>query len=166
LRDEAKHSWTRRLRKISAPAINGLMQRWFRIKRSMTIGVRAMVFDSSDRILLVQPRLSDVWILPGGGVERGETAVEALQRELTEEAAITLAGAPKLFAVYSLEREFRGDHVLLYVVREFEAGQFLPSMEVRQARFFDRSALPEGVTAGTKRRIAEVLDNDPTEASW
>jgi ADP-ribose pyrophosphatase YjhB (NUDIX family) len=166
LRDEAKQSWARRLRKISAPAVTGLMQQWFRARRSMTIGVRAMVVDAAGRILLVQPRLSGVWMLPGGGVERGETVIDALRRELKEEAAIKLAGAPKLFAVYSHEREFRGDHVLLYIVQEFEAGEFLPSLEVRQARFFDRKGLPEGITAGTKRRIAEVLDNQPPEAFW
>jgi ADP-ribose pyrophosphatase YjhB (NUDIX family) len=166
LRDGAKQSWARRLQKISVPAVNGLMHQWFRVKRSMTIGVRAMVLDRSGSILLVQPRLSGSWMLPGGGVERGETVIDALRRELEEEAAIRLSGPPKLFGVYSHEKEFRGDHVLLYVVREFEAGDFLPSVEVRQARFFNRNALPEGITAGTKRRIAEVFDNETPEAFW
>jgi ADP-ribose pyrophosphatase YjhB (NUDIX family) len=139
---------------------------WFRLTRSMTIGVRAMVIDRDGRILLIRPNYGTDWILPGGGVERGETAVAALARELKEEAAVTLAGAPQLFGVYSLEKEFRGDHVLLYVVREFELGAFVPSLEVKEARFFLPQELPAQASQGTQRRIEEVLKGRAPAAHW
>lgn len=146
--------------------VRRLMHLWFRLSRSMTIGVRALVLDAGGRVLLVRPTFGSDWILPGGGLERGETAVAALARELKEEAAVTLVGVPRLFAVYSHEREFRGDHVLLYVVKEFERGQFERSIEVQEARFFALDELPALVSPGTRRRIEEVTAGLPPSAHW
>lgn len=52
--------------------------------------VRALVVDPADRVLLVRFEFPDVtvWALPGGGVEPGESAVEALERELDEELGL------------------------------------------------------------------------------
>lgn len=143
-----------------------IMQVWFRWRRSMTIGVRGLVIAGGERILLVRPRLVDYWTLPGGGLERGETAAEALARELKEEAAITVKGVPKLLAVFSHELEFRGDHVLLYLVTDFEAEKFVPSLEIIEARFFELKKLPETITVGTWRRIDEFMNNRVPPAHW
>lgn len=150
---------------LSTALMRHAMQKWFRLTRSMTFGVRGMVLDSDHRVLLVCPRYSESWTLPGGGVERRETALAALRRELEEEAAITLRGRPQLFGVYSNERHFRGDHVALYVVREFELGTFRASMEVREVRFYGLGALPQ-VTDGTLRRIEEVMKGITPAEYW
>jgi ADP-ribose pyrophosphatase YjhB (NUDIX family) len=142
------------------------MHSWFRLTRSMTIGVRAMVLDNQGKVLLIRASYTGGWILPGGGLERGETVIDALARELKEETAVTLKGTPALFGCYSHEREFPGDHVLLYVIRDFEPGTFAPSMEIREARFFDLKDLPAEVTPGTRRRIEEVIKNQPPAAFW
>ena len=57
--------------------------------------MRAVVLDAADRILLVRfsfPDGTDFWATPGGGIDDGESEVEALRRELAEEAG--LVGAP------------------------------------------------------------------------
>lgn len=49
------------------------------------------MIDPSDRILLVRLVFDDGfdgWVLPGGGIEPGETHREALIRELTEETGV------------------------------------------------------------------------------
>lgn len=143
-----------------------VLQSWFRWRRRMTIGVRALVIDSEGRLLLVQPRFAEGWTLPGGGVERGETAVEGLARELEEETAVIVTTAPKLIGVYSHEREFRGDHVLLYLVMDFKPGKFVSSLEIVDARFFDLDKLPPSITAGTGRRIDEFVNHRSPAAHW
>ena len=58
--------------------------------------VRAVVLDSSDRVLLLQvgelghPEFGTAWELPGGGIEAGETHQQAVIRELHEETGIVI----------------------------------------------------------------------------
>lgn len=59
--------------------------------------VRLIVQDSNDDVLLFRtkeptmPELGEWWELPGGGIEAGETYVEAAVRELGEETGIGIA---------------------------------------------------------------------------
>ena len=60
----------------------------------MTLGVRGCCIDQDGRVFLVRHSYMPGWYLPGGGVERRETAIVALGRELREEAGIVLEDAP------------------------------------------------------------------------
>lgn len=50
-------------------------------------GVRVIVFDDDDRLLMIRQHHEDrdIWMVPGGGIEEGETAVETAVREMKEE---------------------------------------------------------------------------------
>ncbi|WP_137286888.1 NUDIX hydrolase [Halorussus salinisoli] len=50
--------------------------------------VGAFVRDDDGRIVLVQNRWSDGWVLPGGDVERDESLREAVVREVREETGL------------------------------------------------------------------------------
>jgi ADP-ribose pyrophosphatase YjhB (NUDIX family) len=56
----------------------------------MTLGVRGVVLDDRNQIFLIRHTYVPGWHLPGGGVETGETALDALGRELREEACIAV----------------------------------------------------------------------------
>src|SRR5207249_706636 len=96
------------------------------------------------------------WLLPGGGVERGETVFDAVKREAREEAGIVVTGRPALHGIFANEDHFRGDHVACFIVREFIRAPWSPSFEIADARFFPIEGLPDMVTVGTRRRIAEI----------
>ncbi len=72
----------------------------FLMTRPMTLGVRAVVIDANDSVLLVRHGYVSGWHFPGGGVEVGETCMQALTRELEEEARVEIRGAPVLHGLF------------------------------------------------------------------
>ena len=139
----------------------------FLMTRPMTLGVRGVVIDRGASVLLVRHGYVSGWHFPGGGVEVGETCLEALERELEEEACVALCGQPVLHGLFFNDGPSRRDHVAVYVIREFAMlGERKPDLEIAEARFFARSALPEGTTAGTRARLAEIFDSAPPAPRW
>jgi ADP-ribose pyrophosphatase YjhB (NUDIX family) len=139
---------------------------WFRLARPLTLGVRALVVDGEGRVLLVRHSYLPGWHLPGGGVEPGESAQEALARELLEEGNVEIAAA-QLLGVYFNTSASRRDHVLLYEVTAFRSlGPRAADWEIREARFFGLDELPEDLAGGSRRRIGEWQTGTPPEAQW
>lgn len=144
-----------------------VLHTYWRFARGLTLGVRAATIDSDDRVFLIRHTYVPGWHLPGGGVETGETALDALTRELQEEASIAIAGEPRLHGVFFNRAASRRDHVLVYVVRNFTVTAVKqPDREIAEAGFFPVDRLPEGTTAPTRRRLAEILRNAPHTATW
>jgi ADP-ribose pyrophosphatase YjhB (NUDIX family) len=133
----------------------------------MTLGVRAVVLDGQGRVFLIRHTYVPGWHLPGGGVETGETALEALTRELREEACIVIDEPPVLAGVFFNRHTSRRDHVLVYVIRHFTVvEEKKPDREIAEAGFFPLGQLPEGTTAATRRRLAEILEGQSFSTIW
>ncbi len=130
--------------------------------RAVTLGVRALVLDGRS-VLLVRHTYRPGWFLPGGGVDRGESAEAAVVRELREEAGILCAERPVLFGFY---RNKRHDHVAFYVLRKFERATPSQDFEIAESGFFPVDALPEGTSTATRARLAEVLRGEPLSQTW
>ena len=149
------------------PWLGRLMHFYWRFSRALTVGVRGMVLDGERRVFLIKHSYIDGWHLPGGGVEVGETLLEALARELAEEGNIEFTAPPLLHGVYFHPLYSRRDHVALYVVRGFRQSALpVPDREIVDHGFFPVDALPEGTTAGTRARLAEVLDGVRAADVW
>ncbi len=146
-----------------------LYRLYVRIFRPLTLGVRAIVLDDEGRVLLVRHSYVDGWYLPGGGVERGETAFSAVTRELDEEAGILLKEGETIEQVGFLAnfREFKSDHVVLYLVRpaQYELAA-RTSFEIAEYGFYAIEALPDETTRGTRARLAEFRNGEPTPIMW
>jgi 8-oxo-dGTP pyrophosphatase MutT (NUDIX family) len=148
-------------------AKNRLFHLYFRLSRPMTLGVRAAVLNSQEAVLLVRHSYTPGWHLPGGGVEPGETLLDALAKELREEAMIALAGEPRLHGVFYNDRYSRRDHVAVYVVRDFlSLGERKPDREILETGFFPLDRLPEATSQATRARLAEILDGRPLSPKW
>ena len=134
--------------------------------RGLTLGVRAVVTDETGKVLLIQHTYIKGWYLPGGGVERGETAEIAVVRELQEEAGVRALSRPRLVSAHSNEVLHPGDHVLVYRVEAWEPCASDAQGEIHAVGWFDPNDLPEETTKATRRRIAEALGDAEPDVMW
>lgn len=134
----------------------------------MTFGVRGLVHDvDRNAAFLIRHTYVPGWQLPGGGVEVGETALEALQRELLEEGAIELTESPQLKSIHFNRRASRRDHVAFYLISGYrQRAPKLPDREIAEAGFFPLDRLPAETTPATLRRIAETFGGAPASQDW
>lgn len=130
---------------------------WLRF--SPAIGVEAAVFDASGAILLVQRKDSELWVLPGGVAEIGETPAESALRELWEEAGLR-GTVIQLLGVS--DGRFWGTrakvHLLLPVfLVECSDPQPIPGIEMLDTRFFVSGQLPL-LHPGHDLRVPKVIE--------
>jgi 8-oxo-dGTP pyrophosphatase MutT (NUDIX family) len=155
------------LRTRFEPLLRRIFHVYWRFSRGMTLGVRGVVLDAEGKVFLIHHTYVTGWHLPGGGVEAGETFVEALKRELMEEGRIEVLAEPVLHGLFLNGHVSRRDHVAVYVIREFRQERLPePNHEISACGFFAADALPADTTPGTRRRIAEVLDGVPAIPMW
>jgi ADP-ribose pyrophosphatase YjhB (NUDIX family) len=139
----------------------------WRMRRGMTLGAQGAVIDEEGRVLLVRHGYRPGWWFPGGGVEWGETIETALARELAEEVGVSLTGHAELHGIFSNNASFPGDHIAVFVVRQFERrGDYFKRGEIAEAGMFARYDLPEHTDPGTRRRIGEIFDGAPLNPLW
>lgn len=155
-------SWRARIE----PAVRPIMQSWWRLSRGTTLGVRAIVTDRDERVALVRHTYVDGWYLPGGGVERGEPVREALRRELAEEAGVDMTGPADLLGIYSNHASFRGDHVVLFSVRDWRACPTDHAGEIEAVDWFHPDALPHDTSPATLRRLREYAGTANPSDEW
>jgi mutator protein MutT len=139
----------------------------WRMRRGMTLGAQGVVIDEQNRVLLVRHSYRPGWFFPGGGVEWGETLETALQRELEEEVGVTLEGPPVLHGVFSNNVNFPGDHIAVYLVRQWTRnGDYRRKGEIAEAEMFAPGDVPARTDIGTRHRLAEIFGGAPLSAYW
>ncbi|MEP9376326.1 NUDIX domain-containing protein [Aquabacter sp. CN5-332] len=138
-----------------------------RVTHGLTLGVRTIVLDGDERVLLVRHGYAPGWHLPGGGVDVGETTEDAARRELLEETNVSATGPLLLLGLYFNARFGKRDHVACYRVTGFVCGEVpKPNFEIAEMGFFALRALPDGVSPGTARRLAELRGEAEMSPLW
>lgn len=107
---------------------------------SIVVAVTALVRNEAGRILLIRRTDNDLYAIPGGALELGETLTQAAEREVMEETGIAVE-ITGLVGIFSNPR-----HVI-----EFEDG------EVRQEFSVCFRAKPTGGDLRTSNESKEVL---------
>jgi mutator protein MutT len=138
-----------------------------RLFNMCTIGVKALIINDQQQVLLVQHTYMAGWHLPGGGVEPGETPKAAVIREMKEEAGIVAKEQPQLFAIYTHRIRGACDFPTLYIIKNFDIlSNPKPCSEIKAVQWFAVQALPEGTTESTKTRIQEYVQGLPPAEHW
>jgi len=136
--------------------------------RPVTVGVKTLLVSEAQEVLLVRHTYRPGWHIPGGTLGRGESVAEAAARELYEEVGIRAVIEPKsILGVFQNRVQFKHDHVVLFHVKEWVKGPLKPcAWEIAEAKFFPLTKLPEDVSPGTRRRLAEFLGTRTPDFSW
>lgn len=83
-----------------------------------------------------------LWVLPGGGVDFGETFADTLRRELVEEAGIQIE-VEGVFKVYELVNPPDEHRIIVYLNARHREGEPMASSDLSDIKFFDREQLKE-----------------------
>jgi ADP-ribose pyrophosphatase YjhB (NUDIX family) len=129
--------------------------------RTPKVDVRGVVLEEG-RLLLVRETGSDLWCLPGGWADVGETPSQAVAKEVREEAGLEVR-AVRLLGVF--DRDFRGRlrwpaHVYkLFVLCERIAGEpEADGLETEAAAFFALGSLPPLSMKTAPEHLERALD--------
>jgi ADP-ribose pyrophosphatase YjhB (NUDIX family) len=126
------------------------------------VDVRAAVFRDG-RILLVRERSDGRWTVPGGWADVGDSAREAVEREVREESGYEVR-AVKLAAVFDRNRHAHtpfGFHIWKhFFICELVGGAARDSIETDGAEFFAPDSLP-ALSLGrvTAAQIAHLFEH-------
>lgn len=102
--------------------------------------VAGIVFDSShSNILLIQRRDIPVWVLPGGGIDEGESPEKAVCREIAEESGLEVEIVRKIAQYEPRNKLAQRTH---FFECRITGGQLATSAESRGVRFFPAGKLP------------------------
>ena len=137
-----------------------------RLLRLRTTGVKVMLFNDADELLLIRNAYGDSgqYLLPGGGVSRDESPAAAAIREVREEIGIEL---DRVEPVWTFESNAEGKRDTIHLFKAKTRGRpEIDGREVIEARFFPLGALPSRVSPATLRRIAEISGERPIDGHW
>lgn len=123
---------------------------------SLPLAVNVAVLDGSGRLLMTQREDFEVWCLPGGHVDEGESLGAAAVREVLEETGLHVS-LDRLVGLYSRPR-WGGYHTAVVFAASPVGGALRAQPdEVRELGFFAPESLPEPLLRGHAERIHDVL---------
>jgi len=140
-----------------------LRKKYWKVFKIETFGVRTLIF-KDNKILLVRHRYGNLWVMPGGQIDKSEDPEIAALRELKEEVGILGIKIKYKLGYYKNTTGGKNDHVYCFVLTDFEINsafkaKFIDFLEIAEMAWFDLYQLPESTSRATKARINEFLTN-------
>lgn len=127
------------------------------MKTQFTIGVFGIIFNDQKEVLLCHRQDYDLWNLPGGAMELGETPEETIKRELKEEIGVDVE-VIRLVGVYTKPEQ--ADMVFCFECKLLDTNIVL-NEEADQFAWFSIDNLPKNFSPKSPLRIQDALLNLP-----
>ncbi len=126
------------------------------MKPQFTIGIFGIIFDEQKRVLLCHRRDYDLWNLPGGTMENGESPWDGLKREVKEETGLEVE-ISKLAGVYS--KPDKNEVVFSFICKKI-GGEIRLNDEADKIEFFEIDKLPPNTSPKQAERIKDAITDD------
>jgi 8-oxo-dGTP pyrophosphatase MutT (NUDIX family) len=131
------------------------------------VGSTVLVLNSQNKLLMMKRSDSNMWGVPGGAMELGETTEETARRELLEETGLTADGLT-LFDVFSGEELYyrypSGEEVyyisIVYITRGTQGDINLLDGEHYDFQYFELSKLPKDISPPIKPILRKLVDTN------
>ncbi len=121
----------------------------------MAESVCCVIFnEAQDQVLLIKRRDIPVWVLPGGGIEPGESPEKAAIREVGEETGLQVSLKRKVAFYRPANRLTKHTH--FYECKTLD-GSLKTGTETRDIAFFSLDALPKKLVPFYETWIDDAL---------
>lgn len=124
------------------------------MKPQFSLGAFAIITDEQDRVLLGLRTDRDMWNLPGGVIEHGESPWEAVVREVKEETGLEVK-VDKMLGVYS--KDYENDMVFMFKC-SVTGGDLTLSDEAKELQYYTKEGVPENTNERQKLRIIDYYE--------
>lgn len=149
---------------ITVPDLGVLVKLFDRRKADRPIAtVGALIHDGAGKVLMIRThKWSDLWGIPGGKIERGESSENALKREILEETQLTISDIRFVMNQDCIDSpEFiRPEHfILLNYLAKASSYEVILNEEAEEFRWLSiDEALKLNLNQATKVLLQRVID--------
>lgn len=136
---------------VASPVILGMLK--FHTRMTGQERARVVIFNDQRQVLFIHEVASNRWSLPGGGIEKDETPLEAVVREVKEETGLTIDASKFQLLGVLRKPDVQIDyvaHIFTVTVHGADTAWRFNGREVLAIEWFDLDNLPVKISRVTE----------------
>jgi 8-oxo-dGTP pyrophosphatase MutT (NUDIX family) len=143
------------IRRLGFRVAHRLLRVWWFVRRPHQNGVKCVLTDGDDVLLVRHTYGSQKWDLPGGGIKRDEPPLDAARREIEEELGVKLERWRDLGSLGATEYH-RRDRIYCFQAELDGKPLTVEHAEIDIAQWFPRRRLPSNLGRYVRRIVSLV----------
>ncbi len=137
--------------------VSGIRRLYWFLFRPETTGVKCLIECEGEYLLIKHSYGSRMknWNLPGGGLKKNESVVNAVKREALEELDIKLTEVTEI-KKYTSSAEYKVDTIHCFYSKVGKKDFKINRSEILEAKWFPKDNLPENISRSIKESLSYI----------